>query len=407
MKRQHNSKAAGIAGPWKRKNDRRERSRRLSDEMFRVFIDAVEDRAIYTMSPSGVITSWNQGAERLKGYTAPEILGRHYSCFFAPEDRKQHKPEKALQIAARTGRFEEECWLLRKDGSRFRASTVLNAIKNPEGRLIGFAKITRDITSSSKAEDQLRNANAELSAEIEKRQESDRKLARSESSLRDLTLRLMRAQDEERRRIGRELHDSVAQYLSMLKMRLQELDLSPGRSPGQLAAQIGQCVHLAEDALKEVRTVSHLLYPPALDHMGLKGAIPWYLEGFSRRSDIYATLEIDADFPRLDADIEIALFRVLQEALNNIHRHSGSNKAFIRLYAPEGHVSLEIGDSGRGIPPEVLDQWSRDWLGAQGVGLRGMRERMRQLGGELTITSDTHGTEVRATVPLTTAAAHP
>ncbi len=160
----------------------------------------------------------------------------------------------------------------------------------------------------------------------------------------------MRAQDEERRRIGRELHDSVGQYLSMLKMHLESLDLSPQRSFGQLSAQIGQCVRLADDSLKEVRTVSHLLYPPTLEEMGLKSAFPWYLEGFSRRSDIRTSLEMDADFPRMPSDVEMALFRVLQEALTNVHRHSGSDKGFYPIVYPSRFC--EFGGSGpRQGPP--------------------------------------------------------
>lgn len=241
--------------------------------------------------------------------------------------------------------------------------------------------------------------------EPRQRRASECEAERSERSLRELSLRLLRAQDEERRRIGRELHDSVGQYLSVLRMRLESLDLPPGRRSSRLAAEIAQCVHLAEDALKEVRTVSHLLYPPTLEEMGLRSAMPWYLDGFSRRSDIHTALEIDPDFPRLSSDMEIALFRVLQECLNNTHRHSKSTQAFVRLYVRNGLVNLEVRDVGKGIPAELLEEMSKDWMGAQGVGLRGMRERMRQLGGDLTITSNKYGTEVCASVPLDMAAA--
>jgi len=260
--------------------------------------------------------------------------------------------------------------------------------------------------SGSRADSRaLHQAKADLAKEIRKRHASERELADSQRSLREVSLTLLPAQDEERRRIGRELHDTVGQFLAMLKMHLESIDLSPHRSASQMAAQVAECARLADESLREVRTVSHLMYPPTLEDLGLKSAIPWYLDGFSRRSDIRTTLEIEADFPRLVNDIEVALFRVLQECLNNVHRHSGSDRALVRLYIRRGRVNLEIRDSGKGIPAELLEESCKDWLGAQGVGLRGMRERMRQLGGDLRIASDQYGTQIRAIAPIESAAA--
>jgi PAS domain S-box-containing protein len=406
LKRQRRSpKQPAVPLRFQRHKSRRADLRVLSDALFRVFVDSVDNCAIYTMDPRGFITSWNQGAERVKGYTAKEIIGRNYSCFFTPRDRRAGKPEKLLKLAAEQGRIEEESRRVRKDGSPFWAGTVLTAIETSKGRLLGFAKVTRDITARMKAEEELRRTNAQLAAEVRKRQAGEREVGRSAKSLRELSLRLMRAQDEERRRIGRELHDSVGQYLSMLKMHLESLDVSPNHKPSQLAEEIGRCVRLADDSLKEVRTVSHLLYPPTLEEMGLKSAFPWYLDGFSRRSGIQTTLEMGAGFSRLPADVEVALFRVLQEALNNVHRHSGSNRAFIRLYMRGQNVNLHVRDFGKGVPAALLDESSKDWMGSQGVGLRGMRERMRQLGGDLQVISDKHGTEIHASIPVEAAAA--
>jgi PAS domain S-box-containing protein len=378
---------------------------RLSDPLFRLFVDSVKDCAIYTLDPRGRVTSWNQGAERLKGYSDSEIIGRDFSCFFTPEDRKKGKPAKSLAAAARTGRLEDECWLVRKDGSRFWASTILTAIKDSKGRLSGFAKVTRDATNRMRSQDQLQRANAGLAAELRKQQSGERQLAASEQSLRELSLQLLSAQDEERRRIGRELHDGVGQYLAMLKMHLESMDLSPKRTQGQITAQIAQCARLADDALKEVRTVSHLLHPPTLEDMGLRSAIPWFLDGFSRRSGIQTTFEVTADFPRLPKELEISLFRVLQECLNNVLRHSGSNKAIVRLFLHKGNVVLQVNDFGKGIPAEFLSDSGKVWMDLQGLGLRGMRERMRHLGGDLSISSNHFGTEVCASAPLETAEA--
>jgi two-component system NarL family sensor kinase len=145
--------------------------------------------------------------------------------------------------------------------------------------------------------------------------------------------------------------------------------------------------------------VSYLLYPPMLEEMGLRSAIPWYLEGFSARSGIKSSFDVPTDFGRQPRDSELALFRVLQESLTNVHRHSGSEIAHVRLSVKDGMCVLEIEDQGKGIPAELLEQSSQDWMGAPGVGVRGMNERMRQLGGRLELVSTKSGTTVCARVP--------
>jgi two-component system, NarL family, sensor kinase len=159
---------------------------------------------------------------------------------------------------------------------------------------------------------------------------------------------------------------------------------------------------LVDECVKQVRTVSYLLYPPMLDELGLKSAILWYLDGFSKRSEIKATFEIPDDFERLSQDTELVLFRVLQESLTNVHKHSGSVTAQIRSSRNNEAVTLEVTDQGKGLPPEMLEDSVRDWIGSIGVGLRGMSERLRQLGGVLEVCSTEVGTHVRATVPLRT-----
>src|ERR1700687_4739539 len=162
--------------------------------------------------------------------------------------------------------------------------------------------------------------------------ESQRKLRDSEQSLRQLSLHLLRTQDEERRRIGRDLHDSLGQYLSVLKMKLDGLQMGASRKQAGDRDDLKQCIQLTEDAIKEVRTIAYLLYPPMLEEMGLKSAISWYLDGFSKRSGIHTTFEIAPEFKRLPRHVETAIFRVLQESLTNVHRHSGSDVANVRLF---------------------------------------------------------------------------
>lgn len=361
-----------------RRLERTEAQLQESEQRFRTLVEGVQDYAIYAMDPAGRVASWNAGAERIKGYQAAEIIGQHFSRFYSQSEVESRKPEKALQVAASEGRFQDEGWRVRKDGSRFWASAVLTALRDPQGRLIGYSKITRDLTAHKQAEEALRE---------------------SERSLRQLSTQLLRIQDEERRRLGRELHDSAGQYLAVLKMRLDMLESSSGLDD-DLRHRLTECIQLSTEAIREVRTTSYEMYPPMLDEAGLRSAIPWFLDGFRERSGVDISFEIPEDFKRPSRDVELAVFRVLQESLTNIRRHSGSSSAYVRVDMQDGMMSLQVADQGKGIPREVLDALNQGSLGKLGIGLRGMKERMRQLGGSLEISSNGHGTIVTATVPV-------
>ena len=366
---------------------------RRTEERFRLLVDAVQDYAIFMLDVQGHVSSWNTGAARIKGYGVSEIIGKHFSIFYTEEDIRAGKPARELEVAAKEGRFEDEGWRLRKDGSRFWANVVITALRDESGTLIGFGKVTRDFSERIKVDELLRR-------EIAERTEAQRKLHDSEKSLRQLSLRLLQTQDEERRRIGRDLHDSVGQYLVGLKMKVDALRSSAERNQPELAAQLAECAQLTEDAIKEVRTISYLLFPPMLEELGLKSAIPWYLEGFTKRSGIETTFEISAGFDRLPGDLELVLFRVLQESLTNVHRHSGSPTATVRLLAEDRAVVLQVIDHGKGIPSHHSQDHGRDGMSALGVGLRGMNERVRQLQGLLELSSTQQGATVTATIPL-------
>ena len=363
------------------------------EERFRLLVDAVQDYAIFMLDVHGYVSSWNTGAERIKGYGASQIIGKHFSVFYTQEDLHAGKPARELEIAAKEGRLEDEGWRLRKDGSRFWANVILAAIRDDTGTLIGFGKVTRDLTEKI-------NANELLRKEVAERTEAQRKLHDSEKSLRQLSLRLLQTQDEERRRIGRDLHDSVGQYLVGLKMKVDSLKSLADRNKAADNDELAECSQLVEEAIKEVRTISYLLYPPMLDELGLKSAIPWYLDGFTKRSGIKTIFEASSDFDRFPGDLELALFRVLQESLTNVHRHSGSATATVRLLAEGGYAILQVIDAGKGAQSEDRERQAADWMGAFGVGLRGMTERMRQLGGDLAVSSSPHGTTITATLPL-------
>ncbi len=370
---------------------------RQSEERFQLLVESVQDYAIFMLDPEGRVSSWNSGAERIKGYAASEIIGEHFSRFYPEEDLRSGKPQRELEIAAEQGRFEDEGWRVRKDGSRFWANLVITALRDRTGRLCGFSKVTRDITERMQAHEALRKSNEELRKEIAERIAAERKLQHSEQSLRELSGQLLRMQDEERRHLGRELHDSVGQYLAVVKMGLDSLKSDAGPNGKEADQQLMECAHLVDQAIKEVRTISYLLYPPMLEEMGLQTAIPWYLEGFAKRSGVQTTLEIPLNFGRLPRDVELAIFRVLQESLTNVHRHSGSPTAQVRLLLQDGAICLEVKDQGKGIPAGILE-FTQGVLGTLGVGLRGMNERMRQLGGKLELSSTEEGTTVRATV---------
>jgi PAS domain S-box-containing protein len=217
----------------------------------------------------------------------------------------------------------------------------------------------------------------------------------AEEALRKLSGRLLGIQDQERRRIARELHDSLGQYLAGLKIAIEMLG---SRASGDDAI-LNECSDILAKAITETRTLSHLLHPPLLDEAGFASAASWFVTGFSQRSGIPVALDIPPDLPRLSQAVEIALFRVLQESLTNVHRHSQASSAEIKVDADAEQVTIEIRDHGRGVPRQILQQIAHE--GSKlGVGLAGMRERIHELGGIFEVSSDELGTLVRASVPL-------
>jgi signal transduction histidine kinase len=204
-------------------------------------------------------------------------------------------------------------------------------------------------------------------------------------------------QDEERRRIARELHDSVGQLLAAISMNSSILERESSSLTPQGANALQENSQLVNQINVEIRTISHLLHPPLLDEAGLGSALRWYVDGFSERSQIKASLELPPDLGRLSPELEISIFRIVQECLTNIHRHSGSPSAEVRILQYDGIVRLQIKDEGKGIPAGKKSMLKSS--DGSGVGFRGMRERLRQLGGILDIESDANGTVVTATLP--------
>lgn len=232
---------------------------------------------------------------------------------------------------------------------------------------------------------ELQISNEKLEHRVEERTSELRQAA---IILRDLSTRLLQIQDEERRRIARELHDSLGQHLTAAKLNI-DIALA-GAADRNAKEKLTRAQQEVEQSVQEVRTLSHLLHPPLLEEAGLPSALDWYVKGFAERSGIPVELELDPNLGRLSREIETTIFRVVQESLTNVHRHSGSSSASIRILRKGAEVSMEISDSGKGMATDPR----------LGVGIQGMRERVRQLGGTLQIESPGVGTRVQAIVPI-------
>ena len=214
----------------------------------------------------------------------------------------------------------------------------------------------------------------------------------------EFAARLQNMQDDERRRLARELHDSVGQTLAALSMNLSVLQAQSHRLDSTGARAISENAELVEQVSREIRTISHLLHPPLLDIAGVTLALRWYVDGFSERSNIKVDLEIPDEIGRLSKELEIAIFRIVQECLTNIHRHSGSSTAAIRLQKKGNEIKVQVRDGGKGIPAEKRYELIESGRG--GVGFTGMRERLRRLGGALEIQSNESGTVVTASLKV-------
>jgi signal transduction histidine kinase len=247
----------------------------------------------------------------------------------------------------------------------------------------------QEIAMHLRTEQSLREAQAGLEADIRVQN----------AQLQQLSIELINAQDEERRRLARELHDSAGQYLAGIQMNLAALLRADSEFPTRARSLISDSVSLADRCSSEIRTMSYLLHPPLLDELGLRAATSMYVEGFAQRSGIRVDLEISQNLGRLPNEIETALFRVIQQGLANIHRHSGSLVAKVRIQSDAESISAEISDEGRGISVDTLKGFHSGTRLA-GVGVMGMRERIKSMGGQFNIRSNEGGTTIEVRVPL-------
>lgn len=247
-------------------------------------------------------------------------------------------------------------------------------------------------------EQRIRERTAELTQALVRLESEVKVRIQAEDQLRALTVRLMTLQDQERRRIARELHDTTGQTLAAIKMTMAALTQSASQMP-QAAELLEELNKLTDQAVQDVRTTSYLLHPPLLDEAGFASAALWFVEGFAQRSGIRVRCDLPEKAARLPKDCELALFRILQESLTNVHRYSGASNVTIALNLDNSQLRFEVADDGRGIHPDRLQRLQHSDGGA-GVGIAGMKERVRELGGKLSIRSGQDGTTVCVSLPM-------
>lgn len=326
-----------------------------SDLPYSTLVERMQQGAAM-LDAKGCIVYANLSLAQLLGVPREKLIGLSLTRFLAPED--QSACLKLLHDA-QTGSSEGETHLLRAGGESIPAH-------------FSFSLLSRD-----------KSATGVLISDLTYRKEQG-----------ELAARFQRMQDDERKRIARELHDSVGQLLAAIGMNISIVQLQSHKLDAEAARAVSENAMLVEQVSREIRTISHLLHPPLLDVAGLVSALRWYVDGFSERSKIKVELDIPADFGRLPDEVEIAIFRIVQECLTNIHRHSGSDSATIALAKENDSLTVQVKDNGKGIPKEKR----RDLLesGRAGIGFGGMRERLRQLHGSLDIQSEGRGTTVIA-----------
>jgi signal transduction histidine kinase len=324
-----------------------------------------------------------------------------------PEDREPIRRAMERSIGNNT-KYDVEYRTVAPDGRQNWIRAIGRTFYDAAGQPTRFDGITINVTDRKESELALSASEAsyrelaesldqQVQARTRELQARNREVLHTYESLRTLSTRMMVVQDEERRRIARDLHDSAGQLLTVIGMQLSTLAMDLREAAPRFNEQVEETERLVEQLQKEIRTTSYLLHPPLLDEAGLYSALSWYVEGLNKRSGVHTTLEVDPSFGRLPGDIELVVFRLVQESLTNVHRHSGSKTAMIRIARDEDEITVEVQDQGKGIPPEKLVEIQSE---GSGVGIRGMRERLRQFNGELKIESKESGTRISVTIPI-------
>lgn len=343
---------------------------RQSEERFRLLVSSVKDYAIYMLSPAGNISSWNAGAERIKGWRENEIIGKSYAHFFTVEDARKNQPRRELETALRQGRYEGEGWRVRKDGSRFWASLVITPVRGHAGKLLGFAKVTRDMTEQRLAQE----------------------------AWRQLSKRILDAQEEERKRISRELHDETGQALTAISVMLAALKHEDGVAKSKTAERkLAETQKLLEKTMESIHHFARELRPTMLDELGLIPALRSHIKSFSERTGLQMHLSASPIAEKLNGEQKIVLFRIAQESLTNVAKHAHASRVNVAIRKAGDELVLEIADNGKSFSENPTVDGKRK----QRLGLLGMQERVKLVNGRFIIKPQPgKGTTVRVTVPF-------
>jgi PAS domain S-box-containing protein len=376
-----------------------ERALRDSEERFRAIVDTTPE-CVKLVAANGTLLHMNSSGLAMVGADgADKVVGQSIYSLIAPKDRERFQAFNERICRGEKSALEFD--IVGLDGTARRMETHAAPLRIPDGTVVQLG-VTRDITERTRAEEKLRRSEEKLRAltgELESqvrsrtRELEDRnaEILQQSEQLRDLSRRLLQVQDQERRHIARELHDSAGQIVTVLGMHLSRIGQRAQQNDPEIAKDLEDCRDLVQQLSKEIRTTSYLLYPPLLDETGLYQALCWYIQGLMERSGLEIKLRISEQFGRLPREMELVVYRLVQECLTNIHRHSGSKSAVISLLREGEVLSLEIQDAGKGIPAEKLNQMQ---LQGAGVGIRGMRERVRQFDGRMNIRSNDDGTTI-------------
>jgi PAS domain S-box-containing protein len=381
---------------------------RQNEERMRLLVESVMDYAIFSTNPDGFIENWNPGAERMFGYTEKEAIGQNCAMIFTPEDQAANVPDAERKVAREEGRAADERWHMRKDKTRFYVSGVQTPLFDKDGNLTGFVKVARDMTEKIEADDKLARAHNELENKV---QERTRELKEANKALRaevkerkqaeeqriQLLHQIVTMQEDERRRIARDLHDQLGQQLTGLRLMLENIRKECAEL--QICDQVAAAQAIAAQLDTDVDFLAWELRPAALDDLGLKAAVANYVSEWSRHFNIPAEFHSsNIDRERLSPEAETNIYRICQEALNNIWKHAQATHVSVLLERRDGHIVLIVEDDGVGFNPKKKRKPDEN---DRGIGLIGMQERAALIGGALEIESaPKEGTTVFARVPL-------
>src|SRR5690348_275212 len=389
-----------------------ERILRDNEERLRLLVQGVQQYAIFQLDPMGCVVSWNAGAERLKGYASEEIIGKHFSIFYPQEDVVNEKPQNILAMAVRNGQSEDEGWRVRKDGSRFWANVVVTALRDQNGNLLGFAKLTRDISERREKEEALTKAkellelrneqraailtrvNDELRTEIAERESVETQLRMSRDELRALAGRLQTVREEERTSISREIHDELGQACTAIKMDLALIGRRLTKKQAQLRTKVESAMQLVDSTIASLRRMASELRPRTLDDLGLIAALESQAQEFESRTGIRCNVALPKETLTLDADRSTAIFRIFQESLTNVARHVHATRVEVHFEKDNDRLIFEVSDNGIGFDPAKAKA-------QKSLGLVGMQERALMFNGDVKIEGvPGAGTTITLTIPL-------